>query len=197
MQRIKQLEQLKALFKAPQPLVLDKVVTGLDVHTRKFIELCPFAIYSSQNAQGQLDLSPRGGKPGFILIENDHTLWLPEYAGNDRIDTLTNLLNQPAMGMLLMVPGMGETLRLKGQASLFAPNELNQDAPDKWIQTMTSPPKILIRFQIETLYFQCAAAIKLAKLWSNTALVNRDPFPSIYKIIEDQIAQEQIRQKKP
>lgn len=189
MQVINQLAQLETLFKKPQQLVLDKVVSGLDSHTEKFIALSPFAVYATENQQGHMDLSPRGGKPGFIQVLDEQTLLLPEYAGNDRIDTLKNLIDNPQIGLMLLVPGIGESLRIKGQATLYAPDENLTD----FFAKFTPPPKVIIEVKIHTLYFQCAAALKRSKIWQNDNLIDRSAFPSIYQIIEDQFSVEKLR----
>lgn len=199
MQQVTRIDKLESHFKAPQDLVLNKVVSGLDAHTEQFLRQSPFAIYATQNVHQQIDLSPRGGKPGFILIEDEHTLLLPEYAGNDRLDTLKNLILNPHLGIISMVPGIGETLRFKGTAKVFLPSEKASDnlKSTDYFSKFTPPlstPKAIIEFKIETLYFQCAAALKLSKLWTEQNKIDRTSMPSIYQIIEDQIKKEQFRQ---
>jgi len=190
MAQITSLETLKNLFASPEALVLDKVVSGLETHTQRFIESCPFAVLSTQNAQNQLDISPRGGEPGFIRVQDEVTLVLPEYAGNDRIDTLINLISNPQMGILCLVPGIGETLRLKGQAKVFTPDDAQFDG------VFERMPKAIIQFKIETLYFQCAMALKVSKIWQSEMQVLRQQWPSIYQIIHDQAEAEKHRKSK-
>lgn len=182
------LEQLQQHFAPPQQLVLDKVVSGLDPHTEAFLSQCPFYVLSTQNTRGQIDLSPRGGQPGLIKIANSHTLWLPEYAGNDRIDTLKNLLHSPQIGLIALLPGMGETLRIKGKARILKPEEIPEAT------SFQGTPKVIIELTIEQLYFQCAMALKLSKLWQGDYQINRSDFPSIYQIIADQAQTEKAKQ---
>ncbi|BBP43718.1 pyridoxamine 5'-phosphate oxidase family protein [Thiosulfativibrio zosterae] len=184
MTEITTLENLTALFPQPKPLVLDKVVQKLDPHTRHFLSLCSMAVYSTINPQGHVDTSPRGGKAGFIKVLNDSTLLLPEYAGNHRLDTLKNILlsSDQEMGILCFAPGIEETLRLKGTAKIF--DKTDNEALFCHFDTQ---PKIVIQFQLHTLYFQCSSALKLAQLWRKSPYIKAKEWPSIYKIINDQI----------
>ena len=195
MSEINSIESLNKLFPEPAQLVLDKVVSGLDSHTHRFLKACPFAIISTQNNLGHIDNSPRGGQPGFILALDDQTLLLPEYAGNHRIDTLKNLIQatDKQIGLLCLVPGIGETLRIKGTASLHCPAD-NDPVFQAFSEKSASEagqakptPKVSIKLTIHTLYFQCAAALKLSRLWKTDSHQARQEWPSIYQIIEDQI----------
>ena len=110
--------ELRTVYKEPAPRAVQKVLDHLDVHCRNFIALSPLCVLSSANADGQADASPRGDPPGFVQVLDDRTLLLPDRPGNNQVDSLQNIVRNPGVGLLFFVPGMNETLRVKGKAEI-------------------------------------------------------------------------------
>src|SRR5690348_17011783 len=117
-------EALRALHHPPKDRTVRKQLDHLDRHCRRFIELSPFVVLATGGAEGRLDASPRGGEPGFVEVADDRTLHLPDRPGNNRLDSLTNLTERAEVGLLFMIPGVDETLRVNGAAELRTDPEL-------------------------------------------------------------------------
>jgi hypothetical protein len=158
-----------------------KILSALEAHSKRFIKRSPFLIVASGKA-GCLDASPRGDMPGFICVLDDTTLLIPERPGNRIADTLTNILEQPGVGLLLMIPGMNETLRINGNAYItdHAPY-LAQLAHDGKV------PKLAIVVDIQQVYFHCAKAFIRSGLWNHETFMSRSDMPTLGKIILEQI----------
>ena len=116
--------ELSTVYKPPAPRAAQKVLDHLDVHCRNFIALSPLCVLSSANASGQADASPRGDPPGFVHVLDDKTLLLPDRPGNNQVDSLQNIVQNPGVGLLFFVPGMNETLRVKGKAEIVTGGEI-------------------------------------------------------------------------
>ncbi|MFZ6731452.1 pyridoxamine 5'-phosphate oxidase family protein [Undibacterium sp. Ji42W] len=152
-------EQLEALFDAVGAASIKKEVPYVHHHYRAMIEASPFAVLATRGPDG-LDASPRGDAPGFIVVEDEKTLLLPERRGNNRVDSLRNILFDPQVGLLFLIPGVGETLRVNGKASISVePALLDRFAVDG------KAPKCMLRIAVDTVYFQCARAIIRSHLW--------------------------------
>ncbi len=152
-------EQLQALFDTVGAASIKKEVPFIHPHYRAMIEASPFVVLATHGPDG-LDASPRGDAPGFIVVEDDKTLLLPERRGNNRIDSLRNILFDPQVGLLFLIPGTGETLRVNGKAVISVdPALLERLAVDG------KPPKCVLRITVDTVYFQCARAILRSRLW--------------------------------
>lgn len=163
------LTALQALFGAAAEASLRKEVSFLHPVYRRWIEASPFAVLATVGPEG-LDASPRGDPPGLVTVQDEHTLLLPERAGNNRIDSLKNLLNDPRVALLFFVPGVGETLRVNGRARIsVAPDLLQRLAMDG------KQPRCVLVITVETVFFQCARAMKRADLWASGEAV---PVPS-------------------
>lgn len=181
MAQITSIEQLGELYSQPSTRAANKSLYELDGYTRTFIEHCPFLLLSSVDEQGMTDVSPRGGLPGFVAILDNKTLLIPDSPGNNRLDTFRNLLERPGIGLMLMVPGVEEVVRIKGIASLHDDEE--------WLARCLDgkrPPKLVIKVDIQETFFHCAKAIMRAKLWDGTYTVDRDILPSLAKILKEQ-----------
>ncbi|MDM0114835.1 pyridoxamine 5'-phosphate oxidase family protein [Variovorax sp. J22R133] len=174
--------QLRTLYDEPGERAVRKQMAQLDVHCRRFIALSPFCVVSSAGVAGQLlDASPRGGAPGFVKVADDRTLLLPDSGGNNRLDTLENLLADPRIGLLFMVPGVDETLRVNGTA------RLRDEAAfvDVFAQERQRP-KLVIEVQIEEAYLHCAKAFMRSELWQPATWPSRDALPTMNQMIRDQ-----------
>lgn len=152
-------EQLARLFDPPGEASLKKEVSFVHPHYQALIEASPFAVLATSGPDG-LDVSPRGDPPGFVVVADEKTLLLPERRGNNRIDSLRNLLTDPRVALLFLIPGVGETLRVNGTAVISTePALLERFAVEG------RPPKCVLVITVETVYFQCARAIQRSKLW--------------------------------
>ncbi|HWI81104.1 pyridoxamine 5'-phosphate oxidase family protein [Ramlibacter sp.] len=161
---IRTLEQLQALYGAVGEASSRKEVDHVHPLYRAMIEASPFAVLATAGPGG-LDASPRGDPPGFVIVQDERTLLLPERRGNNRIDSLRNLLADPRVALLFLIPGTGETLRVNGRASITVdPGLLERCAVDG------KRPQCVLVIQVETVFFQCARAIQRAKLWQSAPL---------------------------
>ena len=157
------LPQLEALFGAVAAPSFQKEVDYLHPAYQALIKASPFAVLATVGPGG-LDASPRGDPPGFVAIEDDKTLLLPERRGNNRIDSLRNLLADPRVALLFLIPGAGETLRVNGRASITtAPDVLQRFAVEEKL------PHCVIVIHVESVFFQCARAIQRSQLWQAAA----------------------------
>lgn len=157
-----------------------KEVAFIHPHYRAMIEASPFAVLATNGPDG-LDASPRGDAPGFIVVEDEHTLLLPERRGNNRADSLRNLITDSRIALLFLIPGAGETLRVNGTARIIITPELLAR-----FAVGGSEPKFVLEIKVEAVYFQCARAILRSKLWSApTAERTAGALPSAGAILAD------------
>lgn len=182
MARITTVEALRALYAAPIDRAVKKEITYLHQHHKRFIELSPFLAISSTGADGRGDVSPRGEKPGFVQVLDDTTLAIPDRPGNNRIDTLTNIVGDPNVGLLFLLPGVNEVLRVNGEA------ELRDDAALKARFVVNDKaPKLVIVVHVKQAFLHCAKALMRSALWDERARVSRDVLPSMSEMLADQI----------
>jgi len=166
------LADLEALYAEPGAASLSKEVDYLHPHYRAFVEASPFCLLSTMNDHGG-DCSPRGDAPGFVQVLDDRTLLLPDRRGNNRIDSLRNILADPRVGLLFLVPGVNETLRVSGTATVST-------APDliaRCLMQGKAPTTVLV-IRIHSVFFQCARALLRSRLWLADAQVPREALPS-------------------
>ena len=163
---------LEALFGTPGDASLKKEVTYLHPSYQRLIEASPFAVLATQGPQG-LDTSPRGDPPGFVVIHDDKTLLLPERRGNNRIDSLRNILFDPRVALLFLIPGVGETLRVNGRARItVAPALLER------FSMQGKALQCVIEVTVDKVLFQCARAIQRSNLWAPRAGEGRPDVPT-------------------
>ena len=175
---IESVDQLRTLYGAAKERALKKEMPSLDVHCRQFIALSPFVVIGSGDRAGYLDASPRGGLPGFVKVLDEHTLLVPDSPGNNRLDTLENILSTKEVGMLFLIPGMDETLRVNGVASLHT------DA--QYLACCSSElrnPKLVIKVEVRQAYLHCAKAFMRSKLWDPTSQIERSMMPTMNDMI--------------
>ena len=175
------LQALRALYPAPKERAVRKQLDHLDVHCRRFIGLSPFVVLASSGADGALDASPRGGTPGFVKAPDAHTLLIPDAPGNHRLDTLENIVATGRLGLLLMIPGVDETLRVNGTAELSTDPVLIDAVADE-----RRRPVVVIQVQVEQAYLHCAKAFMRSRLWSLEAQVERSALPTMGRMISEQ-----------
>ena len=175
-------DELRQLYGAASERASLKVMRSLDRHAQQFIALSPFVVLASSNASGQMDASPRGGDPGFVKVIDNQTLLIPDAPGNNRLDTLENILDSGQLGLLFMLPGFDETLRVNGQAVLSTePSALQQCADAR------RTPVLVIRVRVQAVYLHCAKAFMRAQLWSPSRHAQRHLMPSMGEMLRDQI----------
>lgn len=170
--RITTLNELDALYGPVASPSLVKEVDHIHPLYRPYIEASPFVVLATAGPGG-LDATPRGDPAGFVTVEDERTLILPDRRGNNRIDSLRNIIADPRVALLFLVPGLGETLRVNGTAEIrAAPDELMRYAIDG------KAPKSLLRITVASVYFQCSRAVLRAGLWTNDASAERPQLPS-------------------
>ncbi|WP_440109508.1 pyridoxamine 5'-phosphate oxidase family protein [Acidovorax sp. BL-A-41-H1] len=181
---IETLAQLRALYAAPAERARKKQQPRLDAHCQRFIALSPFCVLASAGAaQGALlDASPRGGVPGFARTPDAHTVLLPDAGGNNRLDTLTNLLADPRIGMLFIIPGVDETLRVNGTARLR-----DEAALTDLFAATGQRPRLVIEVRVAEAYLHCSKAFMRSRLWQPGAQQDRAVLPSMNQMIHDQL----------
>lgn len=170
--RIDDLGTLAALYGEPGEASVRKEIDRLHPHYRAIIEAAPFAVLATAGPDG-LDASPRGDAPGFVVVQDDRTLLLPDRRSNNRTDSLRNVIADPRVALLFMVPGMGETLLVSGRAHInVAPDLLAR------FEVVGKLPRSVLVIAIETAYFQCSRAIVRSALWYASHHVERQTLPS-------------------
>lgn len=172
---------LRELVGAVNPLAERKVLTALDRHCRDFIALSPFLVLASADAQGGADASPRGDAPGFVTVLDDRTLLIPDRRGNNRVDSYLNVLASPGVGLIFFVPGVAETLRVNGTASLSPDPALL--AP---LAVQDRVPTLGLIVAVREAFFHCGKALIRSKLWDPETRIERGRFPTLGRIIADQ-----------
>jgi hypothetical protein len=169
---VSSLEHLRTLYALPGERALKKQITALDHHCRKFIQLSPFVVVATANEAGALDASPRGGVPGFAKISAQGQLLIPDAPGNNRLDTLQNLL--------FLIPGVDETLRVNGTATLSVdPRELELCADDR------RAPKVVVRVRPQEVFLHCAKALMRSRLWDATTNIDRATLPTMGQMVKE------------
>jgi len=170
--RVRDTATLAALYGQPGEASIRKEVSSLHPVYRAIVEAAPFAVLATNGPDG-LDASPRGDAPGFVAVEDEHTLLLPDRRGNNRTDSLRNVIHDPRVALLFMVPGMNETLRINGHAHVsVAPALLERFAVDAKL------PRSVLVIKIETAYFQCSRALLRSRLWDVASQRPRSSLPS-------------------
>jgi PPOX class probable FMN-dependent enzyme len=174
---ITSLSALQELYGEPTEASIRKVATSVHPLYRPLIEAARFVALATSGPDG-LDVSPRGDPAGFVHVEDEHTLLLPDRRGNNRIDSLRNVLHDPRVALLFLIPGVGETLRVNGRARILAdPALLERFAVDG------KPPRSVLRIDVDTVFFQCSRAVVRSSLWDSTQHVERSSLPSAGQIL--------------
>jgi uncharacterized protein len=173
-------EQLASLYAdAPYGPALIKEVDHITPQYRKLIEAAPFVVIATSGPEG-LDCSPRGDPPGFVRVIDEKTLVIPDRRGNNRIDSLRNLVRDPRISLLFLIPGVGETMRVNGRAKISTDPKLTET-----FAINGKMPKCVLLVTVETAYFQCTKAIIRSKLWDPASKVDRKTLPTPGSIIAE------------
>ena len=176
------LQALRAMYKPVSERALKKEIPSLDAHAVQFIGLSPFVVLASSGSLTDLDASPRGGEPGFVKVLDAQTLLIPDSPGNNRLDTLENIIATGRLGLLFMVPGFDETLRINGRGVL------STDAADvQLFADAKRPPALVIRVTVEAVYLHCAKALMRSQLWDASRHLDRATMPTMGEMLRDQI----------
>jgi hypothetical protein len=166
-------EQLERVYSdAPYGPAVFKETDRISAQYRKLIEAAPFCIIATSGPEG-LDCSPRGDPPGFVRVLDEHTVAIPDRRGNNRIDTLRNLVRDPRISLLFLIPGVGETMRINGRARISTDPKLTES-----FAMNGKTPKCVLVVTVERAYFQCTKAIIRARLWDETSKVERKTLPT-------------------
>ena len=176
------LQALRDIYKPASERALKKEIPSLDVHATRFIGLSPFVVLSSGGTHGDLDASPRGGEPGFVKVLDAQTLLIPDAPGNNRLDTLENIVSTGQLGLLFLVPGVDETLRINGRAVLS--NNAEDLQP---FAVAKRPPALVIRLTVASVYLHCAKSLMRSQLWDTTRHLDRAAMPTMGEMLRDQI----------
>lgn len=172
---------LRSIFPPTHVHAADKCMDHLDKHAKDYLARSPFMCISSQSDSGQADISPKGDPRGFVKILDEKTLLIPDRPGNNRLDTLTNILSNPSVGLIFMIPGYDETMRVNGKAKISRdPSLLSM------LTVKDRAPTVAIIVEISEVFLHCAKAFRRSKLWDPAQLQDRSEMPSLINIVLDQ-----------
>jgi uncharacterized protein len=176
---ITDVETLEKLYGMPSGAAVDKEVDYLHPHYQRLIAASPFFVLATGGPEG-MDASPRGDAPGFVVVEDEKTLLIPDRRGNNRVDSLRNIIANPRVALLFLIPGIGETLRVNGRAEIrIEPALLERFSVEGKL------PRSVLVVRVETVFFQCARALFRSKLWDPARHIDRASLPSTGTIVSD------------
>jgi PPOX class probable FMN-dependent enzyme len=181
MSGIKQRQDLRDKLGEVSVLAAGKTIHKIDKYARTFIEHSPFLCIGTADAQGNADVSPRGDPAGFVRIIDEKTIIIPDRPGNNRADTMQNIIANPNVGILFLIPGIEDTLRINGKAEII-------DDPDALVPAAVNgkAPKLGIRVKVDEVFFHCAKAFRRSKLWDASSHQDRQILPSLARIVMEQ-----------
>ena len=178
-------DELRTIYKTPRPTdgSIRKELKALDGHCRSFIGKSPFVLIGSSDNSGNADVTPKGDKPGFALVLDDKTIAIPDRPGNNRLDTLENILLNPSVGLLFLIPGMNETLRINGDARITVDADLRER-----LAVDGKQPQSVVVVSVKAAYMHCAKAFMRSELWKPDSWYDRATLPTLGQILSDQMA---------
>ena len=179
---IDSIDALRSIIPAPADLVIKKQLPSLDAHARSYIARSPFVVIGTCGSSGGCDVSPRGEAPGGFLVLDDKTIAIGDRPGNRRTDSFGNLFENPRIGLLFLVPGVDETLRVNGRAKLVVDAKLFEK-----LAVGGKPPLLALVVEVEEVFFQCAKAFKRSKLWDPKSWPDPALQPSLARVLKDQV----------
>jgi len=174
--------ELRRRYPKPMSRASDKVLDHLDFHCQSILAVSPFCILSSQGTEGA-DISPRGDPPGFLRVLDDRHILLPDRIGNNRLDNFANILTHPAVGLLVLVPGMDETLRINGWARITDDDRLLKESAVRG-----KAPNIGLLIAVKEAFLHCPKAFVRSGLWDPTKFIDRSSLPSYTAMLTDHVA---------
>ena len=178
MHRITTLEELDALYGAPVQAALAKEIDYISDHYKAFIDKAPFVVVATVGPEG-LDCSPRGDPPGFVRVQDRKTVLIPDRRGNNRVDGLRNIVRDPRISLLFLIPGIGTTVRINGLREITTDPDLCAG-----FAMQGKPPKSVLVVTAERVYFQCPKALVRSRLWSKEAQISPSELPSTGEILQ-------------
>ena len=184
-QTISSEDALRETYGHPNPkgLAMQRILPRIDDHHRAFISYSPFIVIASANANGECEVSPRGDLPGFVYVQDDRTLLIPDRPGNKKVLTMSNILENPSIAVIFFVPGRDDSLRVSGKAHISTqPNIL---AP---MAVKGSVPKSALHVDVEKAWFHCGKAVIRSKIWQPDAHDDAAKLPTLGQMLSDQIA---------
>ncbi len=177
-------QTLRAHYGAVSRVAALKELPRLDAHCRNFISRSPFMVIATSSADGRCDASPKGDAPGFVTVQDDTTLLIPDRPGNNRVDSLQNILGNPHVGLIFFLPGYQETLRVNGKARI---------STDAALLAATAhagrSPRSVIVVSVEEAYLHCGKALIRSRLWDPARHIEKGSFPTLARIVSDQISE--------
>ena len=186
---VSNLRQLRSIYNYSKGRAALKVINSLEKHSKNFINLSPFVVISSKGKNGQADVSPRGDSVGFVKIQDEKTIIIPDRSGNNRLDTLENIIFDPSVGTLFFIPGINTVLRINGNAFIEDSLEIRAQ-----FEINNNIPKTCIIINIEEIFMHCAKALMRSSFWDHSKYLSQTDFPTISKIINDQLNSEDDEQ---
>jgi len=188
---VRSLAELDAITERASGGAAGKTMHRIDQYARRYIGLSPFCCLATSDGRGHADVTPRGDKPGFVRILDDNTLLIPERPGNNRMDSLRNIIENPSLGLLFLIPGFEDTLRVNGRGRVTKdPRLLAESTVDG------KAPKLGVIVDVDEAFLHCAKAFRRSRLWEVGAQVPRATMPTLARMIMDQMA-EKANQAKP
>lgn len=178
-------DDLRAVYRRPAQRSLDKEIDHLDAHCRDFIAHAPFVILATADADGRVDNSPKGGPPGFVAVLDDHHLAIGDMSGNNRLDSMRNILDGGAVALLFFVPGIDETMRVNGDALITTDPTVLERCPIGELR-----PNVAIVVEVRTAFIHCAKALRRAGLWQPDAWPDTSAMASPACMLKDHIGLE-------
>jgi PPOX class probable FMN-dependent enzyme len=176
-------EALREIYPSPAKPSVAKEIDHLDHNCRSFIAHSPFVVIATSDASGACDASPKGGPAGFVSVLDDHRLAIPDLSGNNRLDSFGNLISNPAIALLFCIPGVGETLRVNGQATITTDPDVIAATEVRGIV-----PKVAIGIDVVTAFLHCAKALRRGSLWDPSGWPDLGDLPSIPCMLRDHYA---------
>ena len=173
-------EGLREIYEEPVGISVDKELDRLDQHCRDFLALSPFMVIGTADANGHGDLSPKGDRPGFVQVLDDTHLLIPDRPGNNRLDTMQNLIDNPQVATIFFVPGVKETLRIAGRATVVSDGDVMQR-----FEVNGKLPKSALLLEVREVFMHCAKALARSKLWDDDYKVERSALPRYAQILAD------------
>ena len=174
-------EELRGLVAPPREAAVRKQISALDEHCRDFIARSPFVFIATSNAAGDCDVSPKGDAPGFVHVLDDHTLVIPDRRGNQRLDSMQNIIENPHVGLLFIIPGVEWTLRVNGRAMLVRDDDVREELAAQGVV-----PELAIAVEVEEAFLHCPKCFLRAKLWDTDEWMPREEQPSFAAILKAQ-----------
>ncbi len=180
-------EELRTIVALPREAAVRKQISSLDEHCRNFIARSPFVFIATSNAAGDCDVSPKGDPPGFVQVLDEHTLVMPDRRGNQRLDSIQNIVENPHIGLLFIIPGVEWTLRVNGRATLVRDDDVRERLAAQGVV-----PELAIAVEVEEAFLHCPKCFLRAKLWHTDEWMPREEQPSFAAILKAQTKYDEV-----